>query len=155
MTVGKQTIAAAVLAIGMVTHGSAWAQSNEPITIGDVQAELSDVYGAIASYSSQQRDEALDAIGNSLDRIDAEIEVLENRARENWADMSEAAQDRTSAALQELRARRNRLGEMYGAMTQGTDAAWDELISGLGRAWDELNTAWSAAVADANSNTNE
>jgi hypothetical protein len=155
MTAGKRTLTAFVLSVGLVGHGIAWAQSNEPITIDDVQAELSDVYGAIARYSLQERDEALDAAEQSLDRIDAEIDVLENRARENWEDMSQAARDRTSAALQDLRARRNRLGEMYGAMTHGTDAAWDELVAGFTNAWDELSAAWTVAVDDANSNTDQ
>ena len=153
MTFGKRTLSAFVLSVGVLAHGVAWAKSNEPITIEDVQAELSDVYSAIAQYSVQERDEALDAAEQSLDRIDAEIEILENRARENWAEMSQAARDRTSDALQDLRARRNRLGEMYGAMTHGADAAWDELIIGFTRAWDELKAAWTVAVEDANSNS--
>lgn len=153
MTSGKRTVSAFVLSVWFLAHGVAWAQSNEPITIEDVQAELSDVYSAIARYSVQERDEALDAAEQSLDRIDAEIEVLENRARENWAEMSQAARDITSDALQDLRARRNRLSEMYGAMTHGTNAAWDELIIGFTRAWDELKTAWTVAVNDANSNS--
>lgn len=155
MKTGKRPLTAFVLSIGLIAHGMALAQSNEPITIDDVQAELSDVYGTIAGYSLQERDAALDAAEQSLDRIDTEIDVLENRARENWGDMSQAARDRTSAALQRLRARRNRLGEMYGAMTYGTDAAWDELVAGFTNAWDELSAAWTVAVDDANSNTDQ
>lgn len=155
MTRGKRTITAFALSIGLMAHGMAWAQSDDPITIDDVQAELSDVYTAIARYSVQERDEALEAAETLLDRIDAEIDVLENRARENWADMSQAARDKTSGALHDLRSRRNRLGEMYGAMTRGADSAWDEMVYGLGRAWDELKAAWTVAVDDANNNTEE
>ena len=152
MTIGKRTLMACVLSVSLAGHGMAWAQSGEPITIDDVQAELSDAYDAIGRYSVQERDEALEAAGASLKRIDSEIKVLENRARENWAKMSEAARERTSEALDELRSRRNRLGEMYGAMTHGADAAWDDLVLGFTNAWDDLSAAWTDAVDDANSN---
>lgn len=146
-------IYAAALSGMFAANAPVWAESDDQITVDDVQDELSEAYDEIARYSAQERDDALTALDNTLRRIDDQIEVLEQRARQNWANMSQAARDRTTVALQELRARRNRLAQTYGALTHGADAAWDELVFGVTRAWEDLEAAWDDAVNDANINS--
>lgn len=124
-----------------------------PVTVEKVQSELSEAFAAISAYSVQERQEALDAARSSLERIDHEIDLLEHRARENWHGMTDAAQENTSQAMRTLRERRNRIGEIYGAMSHGTQAAWGELIYGFSRAWEELKTAWTEAAAEADSSS--
>lgn len=149
----------ALLATSLAVSMPAYAQDasetemTERITPDEVQAEISEAFAKISDYTVEQRDEALEATRANMKRIDAEFEMLENRARENWADTSQAARDRMSKALQTLRERRNRLSEMYGAMSQGTGSVWDELVSGVGRAWEELEPAWDDAVSEANSDS--
>jgi hypothetical protein len=149
----KSKIAGALLVGMMAANGPLWAQSNGRITVDEIQSELSEAYATIARYTLQERDNALSAVKNTLGQIDDEIEVLEQRARENWADMSDAARERTAETLQDLRARRNRLGEMYGALSHGTDAAWGELVSGLTRAWEAFAKSWEDAVENANASS--
>ena len=49
MALGKRTSAAFVLCVGVAAHRVALAQIGDLITIDDVQAEISDGYGGIAS----------------------------------------------------------------------------------------------------------
>lgn len=63
---------------------AAWAQETPSLTTSEeVRSEASE---AIATYSAQERDEALVEVRQALDRIDAEIERREQALRENWAD---------------------------------------------------------------------
>ena len=144
----------AALLLGMLAaNAPIWAESKDRITVDDVQAELSEAYTAIGKFTLQERDDALSAVDDTLIRIDGEIDLLEQRARQNWADMSQAARNRTTAVMLRLRIRRNRLGEMYGALRFGADAAWNDLTIGLTRAWQDLEAAWDDAVDDANTNS--
>ncbi|WP_296424550.1 hypothetical protein [Yoonia sp.] len=74
-------LTASAVCIGLVVGGSAWGQTDEPVTIDRVQGELADAYQATGQYTPQERDEALAAISASLDQIDVQIERLELRAR--------------------------------------------------------------------------
>jgi len=146
-------ICAALLSGMLAANAPIWAESKDRITVDDVQAELSEAYTAIGKFTLQERDDALSAVDDTLIRIDGEIDLLEQRARQNWADMSQAARNRTTAVMLRLRIRRNRLGEMYGALRFRADAAWNDLTIGLTRAWQDLEAAWDDAVDDANTNS--
>jgi len=119
------------------------------VTVEQIQSELSDAFAAIGAYTMQERDEALDLARTSLGRVDHEIDVLEQQVRENWHAMTQDAQEETSQAMRTLRERRNRIGELYGAMTNGTEAAWGEMKHGFAKAWEALKSAWSDAAENA------
>ncbi len=138
---------AAVLAV------PAAAQDNDAqTTTEEVRAEVSQAMDAIASYSAQERDQALAEAREALDRLDAEIERREQALRENWAEMSDAGRETAQARLQDLRQARNRLGERYGALESGASSAWGELKSGFSDAWGAVSEAWSAADEDTSAN---
>ncbi|MGI3211482.1 hypothetical protein ACROSR_10240 [Roseovarius tibetensis] len=118
--------------------------AQDSLDVEEVQSEIDEAFETISEYSADQRDEALVAVRESLNDIDTEIARLEQRARENWADMSEATQTRTRNALDDLRERRNELSEAFGALGQGADSAWDELQDGLADAWSGVKGAWTA-----------
>jgi ribosomal protein S20 len=122
--------------------------TNGQTTPEEVRTEISQAIEAIAAYSEQERDEALAEAREVLDRLDAEIAEREQALRENWADMSAAAQETAQARLQELRDARNRLGERFGALEAGASAAWDELKDGFTSAWSAFSDAWRAADTD-------
>lgn len=123
-------------------------------TLDAVQAELSDAFAAIGTYSAAQRDAALSQMQKTLAALDDRIDETEARIRDEWAEMSEATQDRTAAALRALRDRRNRLSETYGALSQGAATAWGDLMAGLSTGWSDLEAAWDEA-ASALSDTTE
>jgi|GEM_PF-2033634 len=128
---------------------------SERLTAEKVQDELDDAFDTISEYSAEQRDEALAEVRENLDKIDAEIAQIEQRTRENWADMSEATQERTRQALENLRERRNELSEAYGAMAEGAESAWGELQDGLANAWSEVGDAWGAVFDGSDESMNE
>lgn len=83
----------------------------------------------------------------TLQRLDERIDQTEARVRDEWADMSEATQEQTAAALSALRERRNRLSEAYGALSQGGGTAWNDLMTGIQDGWADLEQAWDDAIA--------
>lgn len=118
----------------------------EEVTMDKVQMKISKAFDAIANYSVDQRDEAVESISETLDEVDREIDLLEARARNKWADMSEETREQTSDALVQVRKQRNALGEKFGALQEGADSAWNDLKIGIADAWDSLKSAWQDAV---------
>jgi cytochrome c556 len=150
--------AAATVALAtsaFVSLPAAAQQNGDTVKFEDVQKEISETFDVIGKYGEQQRQEAVDAFKASLERIDARIDQLEQRVRQNWSSMSEAARDRTAGALRELRVRRNRLSEAYGALQQGAGDAWSELQQGASRSWSELEKAWDEAEDAASASQTE
>lgn len=129
------------------------AQDQNAITTADeVRAEISEAMDAIVAYTEQERDQAVTEAREALNRLDAEIDQREQAARENWAEMSEAARETADARLKDLRQARNRLGERYGALESSADNAWDELKTGFSDSWNDFSEAWSVADKDAAAN---
>ena len=120
------------------------AQDAERVTAEEIQAEFDEAFETIRAYSEDQRDEAVAAMRETLSEIDTEIAEIEQRARENWADMSEATQEQTRETLNALRERRNELSEAFGEMQAGSASAWDEVQDGVANAWTEVKGAWNA-----------
>jgi len=138
---------AAILAV------PAAAQDTDELTTADeVRSEISEAMDAIASYTEQERDQALAEAREVLMRLDAEIERREQALRENWSEMSIAARETAEARLRDLRQARNRLGERYGALESGASNAWDELKAGFSDAWNDFSEEWSAADTDMSEN---
>lgn len=131
------------------------AQNAERVTAEDIQAEFDDAFETIRSYSEKQRDEAVAATRETLSEIDTEIARLEQRARENWAEMSDATREQTRETLDALRARRNELSEAFGKMQAGSASAWDEVQTGVANAWSEVKGAWNAVFDETGSDTGD
>lgn len=121
-------------------------------TMEDVRAEVSEAMEAIAEYSEKERDEALVAAREALDRLDTEIARREETLRENWADMTDAAQDAGREQLNSLRQARNEMGERFGALQESTSSAWDELNAGFTNAWDSFPDLWENSDSEPESN---
>ena len=107
-----------------------------------VRMEVSEAMEAVEDFSAEQRDEAVAAARDALERLDAEIEHQEETLRENWSDMSAAARESARDGLRDLRAARNELGERFGALQSGAKSAWDELKAGFAKSWSEFADAW-------------
>lgn len=131
---------AAVLSLSPVTSFAQDSKSH--MTTAEVRAEVSEAMDAIADYSEQQSDEALAEAREALADIDTAIERQEQALRENWAEMSAAAREKSREQLQNLREARNELGERFGALQTGTQSAWEELKEGFSESWEAFLDAW-------------
>lgn len=140
---------AALLAVAALP---ASAQDDADLTTAkEVRTEISEAMGAIADYTAQERDQAIAAGSDALDRLDAEIDRRGQALREHWADMSESARETAQESLEDLRAARNELGERYGALKAGTADAWGDLKSEFTEAWESFSDTWSEADKSAQS----
>lgn len=115
-----------------------------PTTSADVMAEISQTMDTIGEYSAQQRDRAITEAREGLNRLDAEIDLLDDRLRENWAEMSAEARAEGREWLRELRTARNALGERYGELKAGAGETWDDLQAGFADAWSDFTEIWTA-----------
>ena len=154
--VSRPVLAACLGAAMFVLPTASWSDSSDDRTgLDDVQAGFGEAFETIGAYSADQRDEALEAMEATLERIDDQIDDLEDRIRDRWADMSDATRDRTADALSALRDRRNRLSEAFGALSQGGGSAWDDLMAGIRGGWADLQSAWDDAAAALGSDTGD
>lgn len=146
LTIGAVVAAITFGAPAVLAGTGSGSGMQEEVTMDKVQMKISKAFDAIANYSVDQRDEAVESISETLDEVDREIDLLEARARNKWSDMSEETREQTSDALAEVRKQRNALGEKFGALQEGADSAWDDLKIGIADAWDSLKSAWQDAV---------
>jgi septal ring factor EnvC (AmiA/AmiB activator) len=142
----RPALAAGLLGLALIAGPGHAQDATEPTTLDEVQAEFSEAFASIGEFTAEQRDAALAALDETLASLDERIEETEARVRENWSEMSDATQQRTAAALRELREERNQLSESYGALAQGTATAWDDLMAGVRAGWAEVGTAWTEAM---------
>lgn len=140
-------LAGTVLALALVLAlplAAQEAQDPGPLSAEEIQSDFDEAFETIRAYSEDQRDEAVAAMRETLSEIDTEIDRLQQQARENWADMSDATQEQTRETLNALSDRRNELSEAFGAMQEGSRSAWDEVQTGVANAWSEVRKAWNA-----------
>ena len=110
-----------------------------------VQAQFSAAFEALGDYTISQRDTAVKETRKALDELDAEIDQLEHRVRDNWKVMEDEAQKATSEAVRRMKEQRNDLGENFGALQQSGEQAWDEIKTGLDKTWAGFRSAWRQA----------
>lgn len=121
-------------------------QSDNGTTVEEVQAEFSEAFESIGQYSAEQRDEAMAALNDTLEQVDAQIEETEQAVRNNWSEMSQATREQTAETMRTLRERRNQLSQAIGALSQGAGTAWDDLMQGVRNGWNDLQLAWDDAT---------
>ena len=144
---GRRAVALVSVAVLAIPVAARAQDSGEAASLNEVQAEFAQAFEAVGDYTAAERDEALETIDATLDRLDRRIARLEDRVREDWSEMSGAARDNASAALDDLRQRRNRLSQAYGALSQGAGTAWDDLVAGVQSGWADVERAWDEAAA--------
>lgn len=114
----------------------------------DVSREASELLTSLESYGADQRDEALEASREVLDKVDAQIDAMAESMAKNWNDMDAAAREESREAMESLRKQRTELAEWYGGMKHSSAGAWDEMKAGFSGAWDSLSEAWGRAAAE-------
>ena len=161
MTVLKKNLMTAALitllstAPGLVLAAGTDANASDTVNVEQVQEKLSKALDSVSDYTVQQREEAVQNSSEVLAEIDTEIEALEVRVRDNWADMKEETRETTSAALANVRTQRNQLAEKFGALKDGSDNAWDDIKKGFSSAWGDLKSAWKDADTESRAKSTE
>ena len=127
------------------TQAVAQQKNQSDMSSTEVQSEIAEALNAIKTYGYQERDQALKKADQLLLKLDTRIDAQEAQMREDWQDMTETAREKASKSLERLKLSRDKLGTQYETLTQGSEAAWDELKDGFYNAYDELRAAWDNA----------
>lgn len=136
--------AAVVASAALAASGPAVAQTpqEERARLEAVEAEIAEAFATLDAATEEEREAALAALEDALESLDAEIARLERRSREDWERMSDAARERLARTLHDLRVRRNRLSEAYGALSREADTLWDDMVEAARDGWEAVERAW-------------
>lgn len=97
---------------------------------------------ALKDYSSEQRDKALAKAKKSLDELDFRIADMEKQLFDTWEQMDQETRTAYRNNLTEIRNQRNRMGEWYGAMSHGSENAWENIKEGFINSYRELQSSF-------------
>ncbi len=139
-----------VLGIGLVLLGPvpfslAGSDSQATTSAEEVEEEVEEAMRAIRSFSAEQKDDAVARAQQAMKKLDAHIDRMEERTREEWSDLDRAARQKSRAALQRLKEQRNELAEWYGGMKHGSMKAWERVKEGFLKSYGELEQAFQEA----------
>lgn len=118
-------------------------------TYQEMSKQVDQAVNSVGDYTQTKRDQAARKIKGAMNKMDQEIDQLENQVRENWNDMTGTTREKTQVALKDLRQKRNQLGERYGELKSGTKESWSELKDGFNEAWTAFKSSWSEAFNSA------
>ncbi|AMV72730.1 hypothetical protein JCM30471_12460 [Desulfuromonas carbonis] len=124
------------------------ANSTAKTTANDVRQEIGDALQTIGSYSAEQRDAAVAAARQALEKTDARIEQLQKRIDQNWQSMSAEARQQARAAMKELQQERRDIAEWYGGRKHSSSNAWDEIKRGFAKSYDQLGKSLEKAAGE-------
>ncbi len=142
----------------LMTSGAGAAPADDtapPAETADTQALQKDWAQALATlkqYSAAQRDQAMIEAEAMLRNMDARIDTLEARARDEWTDLSASVRQQREATLRGLRQQRNELAEWYGGMKHSSTDAWGSVKQGFIEAYGTLRDSFTEARAEFNEN---
>ncbi len=114
-------------------------------TFKDVKQETRDLVKALKSYTSDQRDEAIEKTKAALEDLDERIDELETRIDKNWDKMKQATRDKARANLKALHKMRIAVAEWYGSLKNSSADAWDHIITGISDAFTVFHESWENA----------
>lgn len=119
------------------------AQSDEDgTTAQDVEEETTQLINTLRQYTAEQRDQAIDEAGQALEKLDGQINELENRIERNWDTMSQQARQQARDNLDSLRERRSELADWYDNFRNSSAGAWDEMKAGFTGAYKVMSDSW-------------
>lgn len=139
-TVGLVLILFSTATISLASH-----HENGKTTAGDVKQETAEAYHTVLNFTVEQRDEAVAAAGKKLDKLDVQIDALQNSLDKRWHEMTEAARQKQQVALKTLREKRNDVAEWYGGLRHSSADAWDRVKNGFSDSYDRLEEAFEGA----------
>jgi len=126
--------------------------AEEKTTKKEVKQEIKEAFEAVQDLTADQRDEAVKKIKVALEKLDGQIEAMENRIGKKWDQMDQAARRQTRSTLTSLRKQRNELAEWYGGLKYSSVAAWGHVKNGFLKSYESLVKAFGKAEGEFKSN---
>ncbi len=114
------------------------ALTQAPVSAKEVQQEISNALQAAKSYSFQQKDEYQQKLRQVVDRVDVQINQLQDQA----ARAGEEAKKKYSEQIDQLRRLRDKTESQIQRVKSATPQAWDDLKSGISSALEDLGKAF-------------
>lgn len=118
-------ISAIALLFGIFAVSQAFSQVLAETTAQEVRKESGEAADAIASYTSDKKDEAVEAAKEALADLDARIEALQQRLKEKQAAWSGKMAVEKKEKLAELKKARAELSQRYEKLKKATRKAWN------------------------------
>ena len=143
-------VSIAFLAITSISHAGQTAE--ETTTKKEVKQEIKEAFEAVQDLTSEQRDEAVKKIKVALQKLDVQIESMEDRIGKKWDQMDQAARRQARSTLASLRKQRNELAEWYGGLKFSSVAAWGHVKNGFLKSYESLAEAFGKAESEFTSN---
>tara|TARA_R110001606_G_scaffold261206_14_gene409556 strand:+ start:84134 stop:84742 length:609 start_codon:yes stop_codon:yes gene_type:complete len=138
----------------LATTSSSWAQD---ATEGvpnikqpdqeNVQAQHRDTMEDIRQYSAEQKEQAMQAARNGLDRLDARIDDASDSINDGWKELSQETRLKKQQALANLKEQRAELQADYQRLQDASADNWDAAKVRFGNAWDATRQAWRELTA--------
>jgi vacuolar-type H+-ATPase subunit H len=138
------------LAIPLISHAGQPAE--EKTTSKEVWQEIKEAFEAVQDLTAEQRDEAVKNIKVALEKLDRQIESMENSMGKKWDQMDQAARRQARSTLASLRKQRNELAEWYGGLKYSSVAAWGHVKNGFMKSYESLAEAFGKAESEFTSN---
>ena len=126
--------------------------AEEKTTKKEVKQEIKEAFEAVQDLTADQRDEAVKKIKVALEKLDGQIEAMENRIGKKWDQMDQAARQQARSTLASLRKQRNELAEWYGGLKYSSVAAWGHVKNGFLKSYESLVKAFGKAEGEFKSN---
>lgn len=144
----------ALFLLGIAPLGLAAEHENGKPATKEIQREAAETAEAIKDYTIDKREEAANKAKAALDRLDADIDALQERIDENWGRMDQATREQAQRTLKTLRKQRIDTAEWYGALKNSTAAAWEHMKKGFSEAYQSLRRASEKAQREYRKNEN-
>lgn len=141
-------IIGAMVSAGQVRAADQDKNSADEASLEDVQEDWSEAIESLKGYTVSQRDAAAEEAAEALEDIDEQIEVLQQRTVDEWADLSVEAREARLEALNELVEQREKMAKWYLDMKDSSEQAWVEVREGFVDAYGVLEDAWADAAKE-------
>ena len=116
--------------------------TSDKTSIEEVKKETSDLIQALESYSSNQRDEAIQKTKAALDDMDERIKALQAHINNDWDKMDKETRKKSQAGLKALREQRARVEKWFDKLKNSSVDAWGHMKKGFLDAYGSLYDAW-------------
>lgn len=125
------------------SHDSAGVtEHQETVTVEQLKRETQELLGTLKGYGADQRDAAVKATGDAMQKLDQRIEKLQASIDKRWGSMSASAREESRERMDQLRAQRGTLSEWYEGMKTSSSNTWDEVKKGFGDTFSAAQSAW-------------
>lgn len=115
--------------------------TNSPPSAGQVKQEIKEAASTTLDFLAGTKDQVVEASAKKLAELDAKIEELSNKA----GALKDQAKADADPAMEDLRARRQTVGEKLEQMKAGAAEKWSEMKQGFSDAWSEMEKAYERA----------